>query len=80
MQIADDPQHRLHKGSKRSTKAASGLNPFRGPGRGLLRSLKLGRVPRAVNPRAAGSRTLSWLGFLREPKKSLLGGPGDYTE
>ena len=36
-EIADGPQHRLHKGSKRYLKAASGFNPSRGPGRGLHR-------------------------------------------
>jgi hypothetical protein len=36
-QIADGPQYRLHKGSKRYFNAASGFNPSRGPGCGLHR-------------------------------------------
>jgi len=35
--IADGPQYRLHKGTRCRSKAASGFNPSRGPGRGLHR-------------------------------------------
>jgi len=57
-QIAEGPQYRLHKGSKRSMKAASGFHPSRGPGRGLHRKLKLWRGAHEVNPRSGAEAKL----------------------